>query len=70
MWKDPIIEEIRNARQAWAEACDFDMQKMYANIAKRQELAKAQGRKFVSFPPRQPSHLTLAYHPSQGTLSG
>lgn len=54
MWKDPIVEEIRAVRQSWAESCDFDMQKMYDSIAQRQELAKAQGRKFASFSPRQP----------------
>jgi hypothetical protein len=67
MWKDPIIEEIRNTRQVWAKTCDFDMQKMYANIAYRQELAKQQGRKFVSFPPRQPDIWPATHATKQAT---
>lgn len=54
MWKDPIVEEIRAVREKWARECDFDMQKMYADIVLKQEKARAAGRKFVTFPPRRP----------------
>ena len=28
MWKDPIVEEVRKARQEIAAECDYDLHKM------------------------------------------
>jgi hypothetical protein len=45
---DPIVEEVRKARDAHAARFNYDLDAMYRDI-KEQE--KKSGRKFVSFVP-------------------
>jgi hypothetical protein len=49
MFKDPIVEEVRAARQKHAARFNFDLRKIADDLrAKEQE----SGRKIVSFPPK------------------
>jgi hypothetical protein len=50
MWIDPIVEEIRQAREAYAAQFNFDLDAIYEDI-KRQE--RESGREFVSLPPKR-----------------
>lgn len=50
MIDDPIVEEVRQARQQHAAKFNFDLQAIYENL-KRQEAAG--GRRIVTFPPRK-----------------
>lgn len=47
---DPIIDEIRQVRDAHAARFNYDLDAIFRDI-KEQE--KKSGRKFVSFPPRK-----------------
>ena len=47
MWKDPIVDEIRKAREAHAARFDYDLKAIYCDL-KQQE--KNSGRTFVSYP--------------------
>ena len=49
MFKDPIVEEVRAARQKHAAKFDYNLKKIVRNLRKRQENA---GRESVSFPPK------------------
>ena len=50
-WRDPIVEEVRAARQALLAACDGDL----AELCKRlREQQSAGDRRVVSRPPRDP----------------
>jgi hypothetical protein len=52
---DPIVEEVRQAREAHAARFHYDLDAIFRDV-KEQE--KKSGRKFVSFPARrnEPSH--------------
>ena len=50
MWKDPIVDEIRKAREAHAARFDYDLKAIYCDL-KQQE--KNSGRTFVSYPSRK-----------------
>lgn len=50
--RDPIVEEIRAARDAIARECDYDIEKLARTI--REHETKG-GRKLVKFPPRRPT---------------
>lgn len=54
MWKDPIVEEIRNIREQHAARFNDDLTLIAKDLLKNQEQAKLQGRKFVSYPPLRP----------------
>ena len=45
-WSDPIVDEVRRAREAYAARFNYDLQAIYRDL-KEQE--KRSGRKFVSF---------------------
>ena len=47
MWIDPVVEEIRQAREAYAAQFDFDLDAIYEDI-KRQE--RESGRRLVTLP--------------------
>ena len=49
MWKDPIVDEIRRIRQAYAARFNYDLQAMYRDL-KEQE--KNSDRTFVSYSAR------------------
>ncbi len=49
MWEDPIVNEVRQAREEHAVKFKHDLQAIYHDI-KEQE--KKSGRVFVSYPPK------------------
>jgi hypothetical protein len=50
MWDDPIVQEVRNAREVHAAQFNYDLEAIYCDL-KEQE--KKSGRTFVSYPPRR-----------------
>jgi len=48
--KDPIIEEVRQARDAHARKFNYDLDAICDDLRKRE---KASGRPSVSLPPKQ-----------------
>jgi hypothetical protein len=50
MWEDPIVEEVRKARDAHAAKFNYNLQAIYRDL-KEQE--KQSGRTFVSYPPKR-----------------
>jgi transaldolase len=55
MTEDPIVEEVRRARQEYAARFNYDLAAMVADLQRRTEEARRAGRQVVSFPPR-PAH--------------
>jgi hypothetical protein len=50
MQDDPIVAEVRKAREAYAAKFNYDLEAIFQDL-KRQE--RESGRTFVSFPPRR-----------------
>ena len=50
MWQDPIVEEVRQLREAYAEEFDYDLWAIHRDLKAQEE---ASGRKVVSFPPKR-----------------
>ena len=50
MWKDPIVEEVRRARDSYARRLNYDLTAICENLAKQEEASR---RKFTSRPPRR-----------------
>ncbi len=50
--KNPIIDEVRAARDAIAKKCDYDIAKIAESIRARE---RKSGRNFVQLPPRRPT---------------
>jgi hypothetical protein len=48
-WQDPIVEEVRAIREAYAARFEYDLQAIYLDL-KEQE--RQRGWQTVSFPPR------------------
>jgi len=55
MQTDPIVDEVRSSREAYARQFDFDLWAIYRDL---QEQERTSGRGLVSLPPRRadPSH--------------
>jgi len=51
-WKDPIVEEVRAAREELFAACEYDLNKF---VARLREGELQHGRATVSYPKRVPS---------------
>lgn len=51
-WKDPIVEEVRAAREELFAACEYDLEKL---VARLREGGLQQGRASVSYSKREPS---------------
>jgi len=49
MFKDPIVEEVRAARQKHAAQFKYDLRKISEDLRMKEQQA---GRKIVSFPPK------------------
>ena len=49
MFKDPIVEEVRAARQKHAAQFNYDLRKIAEDLRMKEQQA---GRKIVSFPPK------------------
>jgi hypothetical protein len=52
MWKDPIVEEVRQIRQQHAKRFNYDLRAIVEDLRKLQEQS---GRTYVRFEPRRPS---------------
>ena len=52
MWKDPIVEEVRAIREAYASRFNHDLKAMCDDLRRKQE---ASGRKVVSYPAKRAS---------------
>ncbi len=52
-WDDPIVSEVRKAREAIFAAADYDLEKLGQRL--RQEQADS-GKQFVTRAPRRPNH--------------
>jgi hypothetical protein len=55
MYRDPIVEEVRKAREDYAKQFNFDLREMVADLQRRE---RESGRKTVSFAPRRRSTVT------------
>jgi hypothetical protein len=51
MWEDPIVEETRKLRDAYAAQFGYDLEALFRDL-KAQE--QASGREVTSLPPRKP----------------
>ena len=52
-WDDPIVREVRRAREVLFAECDFDLEKFAQRL--RQEQSDS-GRRIVTRTPRRPNH--------------
>ena len=50
MSKDPIVEEVRAIRDAYAKQFDYDIDAIYQDIKKQETNT---GRKYISLPPKR-----------------
>ena len=48
MWKDPIVEEVREARAELAKKCDYDIEKISKMIKAGEKRSKKSGWKIVA----------------------
>ena len=55
MKQDPIVQEIRDIREAHAAEFDYDLNAIYKDIKQREQKSD---RSYVIFPPRKPQPLT------------
>lgn len=51
-WQDPIVEEVRKARDEHAVRFDYDLKRIFADL---KEQAKRSGQRYVTLPPRRPA---------------
>ena len=49
-WEDPIVKEVRAARDQIASECNYDVRTLFQWIKARE---RASGRRFVTYPPRR-----------------
>jgi hypothetical protein len=56
MWNDPIVEEVRKNREAYAARFNYDLKAMYEDLKKAEKKSK---RKKVSFKPKKPIRIEL-----------
>ena len=57
MTDDPIVEEVRRVREAYAKQFQFDLRAIAADLRKKEE---AHRDRLVSFPPRSARRRTPA----------
>jgi len=53
MTQDPIVEEVREARQRHAASFNFDARAIFEDLKRKEQ---ASNRKIVSYPPKRPAH--------------
>ncbi len=51
MWTDPIVEEVRRARQEYARQFNYDLHAIAADL---REAEQEHAERLVSFPPKSP----------------
>lgn len=54
MWKDPIVEEVRRVRDAYAARFDYDLDAIARDLREQQEHLQQEGWTVVSLSPRHP----------------
>ena len=54
MWRDPIVEDVRTIRNAYAKKFNYDLDAIYHDLKEREAES---GRKCVSLPPKGVTHL-------------
>ena len=55
MWEDPIVEETRKLRDAYAAQFGYDLEALFRDLKAREE---ASGREVISLSPRKPEQTT------------
>ena len=50
MWDDPIVAEVRKARDEYAARFNHDWDAIYRDLKEKE---KASGRQYVNYPPRR-----------------
>lgn len=50
MWKDPIVEEVRKARDEYARRFNYDVDAMFEDLRRKEEQARREGRRFIDAP--------------------
>ncbi|NQT71807.1 MAG: hypothetical protein HQ553_03430 [Chloroflexi bacterium] len=56
MWQDPIVDEVRKARDEYAKQLNYDLRAIYQDIKEQETKA---GRKTVSFPAKHTKPLEV-----------
>lgn len=54
MWTDPIVDEVRRAREEYAAGLGYDMDAIFRDLQVRQEEAREDGWTIVSLPQPKP----------------
>ena len=50
MWKDPIVEEVRQQREAHAKKFDYDLRAIYQDLKRQEEESE---RTFIKLPAKR-----------------
>jgi hypothetical protein len=61
MWRDPIVQEVRQLRQQYAARFNHDLKAICQDLRERQ---KKGGRKVVTLPPRPAQQFTTDGQPA------
>ena len=51
-WDDPIVKEVREARDAFAKRFDYNVDAIFDFLKKMEKEGKEQGRVYVDRPPK------------------
>jgi hypothetical protein len=54
MWEDPIVAEVRKARDEYAARFNYDLAAMVRDLKRQEAEERKRGRKVVSYPSRRP----------------
>ena len=54
MIHDPIVDEVRRAREEYAKRFNYDLDAICRDLQKKQS---SKGKKVVSFPPKPAAHI-------------
>jgi hypothetical protein len=64
-WRDPIVEEIHRFREEYAKKFDYDLNRMFEDLRRRQEESGAPVVSFAAKPATATSPPTAPAHPSK-----
>ena len=53
MWADPVVEEVRRAREAYAGHFEYDLAAIVKDLRAQTEELKEQGWREISMPPKR-----------------
>ncbi|MCK6484334.1 MAG: hypothetical protein HUU22_00260 [Phycisphaerae bacterium] len=65
MKDDPIVQEVRQAREAYAASFNYDLAAMIADLQRRTEEARRAGQAVESLPPRRAEPLAAPANESK-----